>query len=55
MFHPFIEYSLMVRLPTDPDSKVIFPDQWHARPAAPSPELPAVQNSVKENNDPTLS
>jgi integrase/recombinase XerD len=34
--------------PTDTDSKVIFPDQWHARLATPSPELPTVQNSVEE-------
>ena len=36
----------MVRLPDDstPDSKVIFPEQWHGRPAAPGPELPAVPN-----------
>ena len=32
----------------DPDSKVIFPDQWHGRAATPSPELPTVPNSVKD-------
>jgi hypothetical protein len=37
----------MFRLPADPDSnsKVIFPDQWHGRPATPNPELPAAPNS----------
>jgi len=34
--------------PTDSDSKVIFPDQWHGRAATPGPELPAVPNSVAE-------
>ncbi len=38
----------MFRFPADTDSKVIFPDQWHARPATPSPELPTVQDSDEE-------
>jgi integrase/recombinase XerD len=32
----------------DPDSKVIFPDQWHARPATPIPELPLVPFTDKD-------
>ncbi len=40
----------MFRPPAGPnsDSKVIFPDQWNGRAATPGPELPTVQNSVKE-------
>jgi len=36
--------------PDDPDSdsKVIFPDQWHGRPATPGTELPTVTNSEEE-------
>ena len=38
----------MLRLPggSAPDSKVIFPEQWHARPAAPDPELPTAATSA---------
>jgi hypothetical protein len=32
----------------DADSEVIFPDQWHGRPATPSTELPAVTKSGEE-------
>src|SRR5271157_2049437 len=38
----------MLRPPADSDSKVIFPVQWHGRATTPDPELPAVQNSVKD-------
>jgi site-specific recombinase XerD len=48
----FHRANAMARLPTDPDlnsnSKVIFPDQWHARPATPGPEIPTVQNISEE-------
>jgi site-specific recombinase XerD len=40
----------MVRLPDgpDPDSKVIFPEQWHGRPAAPDTELLATATSARQ-------
>jgi hypothetical protein len=38
----------MLRPPADSDSKVIFPDQWHSRPATLGPELPTVPNSDEE-------
>jgi site-specific recombinase XerD len=37
----------MDRLP-DEDAKVIFPDQWHSRPAKPGTDLPAVPNRANE-------
>jgi site-specific recombinase XerD len=37
----------MVRFP-DEDDKVIFPDQWHGRPATPSPQLPAPATSARQ-------
>jgi hypothetical protein len=38
----------MLRLPgdPDPDSKIIFPAQWHGRPATPDTELPATATSA---------